>query len=40
MVRVLQERYGLRRRGADEETGALPAAESGAPQPEQVAFRW
>jgi len=40
MVRVLQERYGLRKRSADEQTDASPAAEPGAPQPEQVAFRW
>jgi DNA repair photolyase len=44
LVRVLQDRYGLRkRRSADEaiaggETGV--AAEPDAPQPEQVAFRW
>ena len=40
MVRVLQERYGLRRRGAGQDAGVLPAAEPDAPQPEQVAFRW
>jgi DNA repair photolyase len=40
MVRALQERYGLRRRGAGEDAGGTPAAEPGAPQPEQVAFRW
>ena len=39
MVRVLQERYGLRTR-AGEDASAPPAAEHGAPQPEQVAFRW
>jgi len=44
LVRVLQDRYGLRkRRSADEviaggEAGV--AAEPDAPQPEQVAFRW
>ena len=44
LVRVLQDRYGLRkRRSADEAIaggGAGVAAESDAPQPEQVAFRW
>ena len=41
MVRVLQERYGLRRRGSEEppDTPAA-AAEQEAPQPEQVGFRW
>jgi len=39
MVRVLQERYGLRRRAGNEDA-SLPAAEPDAPQPEQVAFRW
>src|SRR4051812_49318611 len=39
MVRVLQERYGLGRRGADKDA-VRPAAEPDAPQPEQVAFRW
>ena len=44
LVRVLQDRYGLRkRRSADEAIAggeAGVAAEPDAPQPEQVAFRW
>jgi len=44
LVRVLQDRYGLRkRRSADEANAggeAGVAAEPDAPQPEQVAFRW
>ena len=44
LVRVLQDRYGLRkRRSADEAIAggvAGGAAEPDAPQPEQVAFRW
>lgn len=40
MVRVLQERYGLRRRPSGSEASARPGAEPEAPQPEQVGFRW
>jgi len=44
LVRVLQERYGLRkRRSADEAIAGVEtdlASEPDAPQPEQVAFRW
>ena len=40
MVRMLQDRYGLRGRPAPAETTARTGAEPEAPQPEQVNFRW
>jgi DNA repair photolyase len=40
MVRVLQDRYGLRRRDSEETAAKDRAAEPEAPQPEQVGFRW